>query len=186
MIKIWKEKGYLDHQTFPVLQMRVDSAVVSSDVGKLPTKLESGFDGFTADELKNWTLIYSIYALKGIIPKADLECWRLFVIACTYLCVRVITLEDIKLADIFLIRFCRRFQRIYTSERVTPNIHLHGHLKECIIEFGPVYSFWLFSFERYNGLLGSLPNNKRNIECQIMKRFLRDNQVWKVGIDTEI
>eukprot|EP00111_Clytia_hemisphaerica_P009347 TCONS_00027435-protein len=177
MIKIWKENGYLDHHTFPVLQSRVDSAVVSSDVGKLPTKLESGFDGFTADELKNCTLIYSIYALKGIIPEADLECWRLFVIACTYLCARVITLEDIELADTFLLRFCRRFQRLYTSDRVTPNIHLHGHLKECLQEFGPVYSFWLFSFERYNGLLGDLPNNKKNIECQIMKRFLRDHQV---------
>ena len=73
MIKIWKEEGFLDHQTFPVLQARVDSTVVSSDVGKLPTKLESGFDGSTADDLKNWTLIYSIYALKGIISESDLE-----------------------------------------------------------------------------------------------------------------
>ena len=30
-------------------------------------------------------------------------------------------------------------------------MHLHGHIKDCILDFGPVYSFWLFSFKRLNG-----------------------------------
>lgn len=90
MLRIWKEKNYLNKNTFPLLQSRVDSAIVPSELGKLPTKIESGFDAFTADELKNWTLYFSVYALKGLIPRADFECWRYFVIACGYLCVRSI------------------------------------------------------------------------------------------------
>ena len=35
---------------------------------------------------------------------------------------------------------------------ITPNKHLHLHLKECVENYGCVYGFWLFSFERYNGL----------------------------------
>ncbi len=29
------------------------------------------------------------------------------------------------------------------------NIHMHAHLVECVREFGPISSFWCFSFERY-------------------------------------
>uniref|UniRef100_A0A1X7VKE9 Uncharacterized protein n=1 Tax=Amphimedon queenslandica TaxID=400682 RepID=A0A1X7VKE9_AMPQE len=51
-------------------------------------------------------------------------------------------------------------------------MHFHGHIKDCIEDFGPVYSFWCFSFERLNGILGSYHTNNRNISVQIMKRFL--------------
>ena len=64
------------------------------------------------------------------------------------------------------------FQQIYGKEHCTINIHLHGHLKECVMDFGPVYSFWLFSFERLNGLLGSYHTNGRDVSLQIMRRFL--------------
>ena len=52
------------------------------------------------------------------------------------------------------------------------NMHLHGHLTACIRDFGPVYSFWCFSFERLNGLLGSYHTNNRDISIQIANRFL--------------
>ena len=42
---------------------------------------------------------------------------------------------------------------ILGQEYVTPNMHLHGHLIERLFDYGPIYSFWLFSFERFNGLL---------------------------------
>ena len=37
--------------------------------------------------------------------------------------------------------------------------------------------FWLFSFERYNGILGKQSTNCGGIEIQLMSRFLKDNQV---------
>ena len=43
------------------------------------------------------------------------------------------------------------------------------------MDYGPVYSFWLFSFERYNGILGHQPTNNRCVETQILERFLEDN-----------
>ena len=52
---------------------------------------------------------------------------------------------------------------------------MHGHLKEVVLNYGPVQEFWLFSFERYNGVLGNQPTNNKNIEPQLMQRFLRDN-----------
>ena len=39
----------------------------------------------------------------------------------------------------------------------------------------PSHIFWLFSFERYNGLLGNQPNNNHAIELQLLNRFNNDN-----------
>ena len=52
---------------------------------------------------------------------------------------------------------------------------MHLYLAECLRDFGPLHGFWLYSFERFNGLLGNQPNNNRSIELQLINRFLRDN-----------
>lgn len=57
-------------------------------------------------------------------------------------------------------------------------MHLHCHLIDIVRDYGPIYSFWLFSFERYNGLLGAVPTNKRNIELQMFRRFQRSQAVF--------
>ena len=60
------------------------------------------------------------------------------------------------------------------------NVHLHVHLKDCLLDFGPIYSFWLFSFERYNRLLSNLSTRKRYIELQIMRRFWTGNIIMNL------
>ena len=50
IMKIWKENNILESHHFNEIQERVNKAIVPSDLGKLPTKSESAFDGFTADE----------------------------------------------------------------------------------------------------------------------------------------
>lgn len=52
------------------------------------------------------------------------------------------------------------------------NMHLHLHLLHSFQDFGPANAFWLYAFERYNGILGSFHTNNVRIECQIMQRFL--------------
>lgn len=59
---------------------------------------------------------------------------------------------------------------------ITPNMHMHGHLKEVLNDFGPVQEFWCFSFERFNGILGNQPTNNRSVEPQLLQRFLRDRR----------
>ena len=38
--------------------------------------------------------------------------------------------------------------------------------------YGSIYGFWLFSFERYNGILGSYHTNNKTVEIQIMRKFM--------------
>ncbi len=57
---------------------------------------------------------------------------------------------------------------------------MHAHLVECVREFGPISSFWCFSFERMNGILGNEPTNNRSIELQFMQRFVSDNSHFQL------
>ena len=52
---------------------------------------------------------------------------------------------------------------------------MHCHLKSVLLDYGPVFGFWLFSYERYNGILEHQPTSNRCIETQLMRRFLQDN-----------
>ena len=54
-------------------------------------------------------------------------------------------------------------------------MHLHGHLFDCLFDFGQIYLFWLFSFERENGILGSYLTNRKQIETQVMKKYLKES-----------
>ena len=85
-----------------------------------------------------------------------------------------------------LLQFCKRSQHLYGRTLITPNMHImHMHLSTCFEDYGPSHGFWLFAFERYNGILGSTPNNSRSVEVQLLNRFLNDNNVLNAGMPTE-
>ena len=54
------------------------------------------------------------------------------------------------------------------------NLHVHLHLKECFLDYGPLHAFWAFPFEHFNGLLESYFTNKKAIEEQIMRKFCQE------------
>ena len=70
-----------------------------------------------------------------------------------------------------LMDFCKTFEQLYGKQYYTINMHLHAHLMDCIVDYGPVYAFWLFSYERLNGVLGSYHTNCHDISLQLMRRF---------------
>ena len=116
-------------------------------MGRNPCKIASSFSGFTADQFKNWTN-FSVMALHNILPNEHLQCWYYFVQASRLLCQMTITDAQIELADAFLLQFCCRVERLYGKGVVTPNMHLHCHLKQSLYDYGPIHNFWLFSYER--------------------------------------
>ena len=171
MLSVWKSCGHFSAEKLEAIQSKVDSFIVPDDVGRIPAKISSGFSGFSADQWKNWTLLYSLPSLKEILPHKEYDCWLLFVKACNLLCRRQITADQLERADEFLVSFCMEFEKLYDHSYCTINMHLHCHLKECLNDFGPVYSFWLFSFERLNGILGNYHTNNHDISLQIMRHF---------------
>ena len=56
----WKNREYISNHQFDDLQKMVDEIYVPRDTGRIPKKIRSGFSGFTADQWRLWTLIFSI------------------------------------------------------------------------------------------------------------------------------
>ena len=178
------ESPLIEKVQLPVLQERVDNCVVPSSMGRIPHKIASLCSSFTADQWKTWTNVFSLFALHDILEDDHFECWRLFVHASRLLSNSRITLDEAEKGHQLLLQFCNRFEQLYGSELVTPNMHLHTHLLDCIKDYGPIYSFWLFSFERYNGLLGGYRTNQRSVELQLMRAFMSDLHIHDLKDDT--
>ena len=157
------------------MQEFVDDIHVPPDIGRIPRKLESGFSGFTAAQFKNWVNLFSVPVLHGVIDDKYMEYWRHLVLASRLLCKYSLTSMDITVADTLLVQFCKKTEETFGKSAITPNMHLHGHLKTVIEDFGPLHGFWLFAYERYNGILGNYPSNNKSIEAQLMKKFLNDS-----------
>ena len=130
------------------------------------------FTAFTADEWKNWITLYSPYILYGILPNADFECWCYFVEACQLVCQPIINTYQIVKSHDLLVRFCTTYEQLYGRERCTPNMHMSCHLKDIMLDYGPVHGFWCFSLERYNGVLEAMQKSWINPEKQLMQKFL--------------
>lgn len=185
MLEVWVKHNLLTANSFDIIEKAASLLSCPNDVGRLPLKIGSSFIGFTADQWKMWTLAYSAVVLKGVIPDNHLRVWLLFVRACSLLCSRTLKKSDLETAHSYLKQFCIKFIDIYGYEHFTPNMHMHMHLKDCCYDYGSIYGFWCFAFERCNGILGSFQTNNRNIESQIMKRYIFQQQVFKLQFPIE-
>ena len=107
MLHLWVNSGILSNSDFSIIQETVDCMIVPTVVGRTPRKILTSFSSFTANQFKNWIIIFSIPSLYGILAPEHLECWRDFVLACRIICKHCLTESDIGLADAFLLRFCR-------------------------------------------------------------------------------
>ena len=183
--KIFIKNAIISENDLKVLQNRINKVIAPSDIGRIPYKIESSFNSFTADQYKNWVNHYSIMCLHGLLSTEHLECWRHLVLACRILCKFTLTRNEIVIADALLLQFCRRTELLFGKDVITPNMHMSCHIKECILDYGPINNFWLFSFERFNGVLGKLPHNNRSIEVQMMRRFLSDTNSMRIELPND-
>lgn len=170
---IWIETGLLTKDKLSLTNDTISHFVVPNNIGRVPSNIASNYFSFKAAQWSTWTTIYSPVALKNILPDEHYKCWLLFVRAVSIISQRIITESDIQSADSLLVMFCKKVTDLYGTHYCTPNMHMHLHVKETLLDFGPVHATWCFSFERYNGILGSRPTNNKAVEVQFMSSFLR-------------
>ena len=115
--------------------------------------------------------------LKDVLPAAHFRCWLLFVRACSILSQRILSISDVDTADMLLETFCKTVEQLYGKEKCTPNMHLHLHLKQCLIDFGPSHAFWCYSFEWCNGILGSFLTNNKSVEVQLNEEVYKKSGI---------
>jgi hypothetical protein len=142
-----------------IAQDRMNNIELPSDIGRIPPKIAIGKDGFsklTADEWKTFIMIYSTTILWDMLDDNDRKILGHFVRACNLLVTRFITEDDLKEAQERLKDMACIIENEYGPEFITSNIHLALHIPDCCRDYGPIYSFWLFPFERLNGYIGKI------------------------------
>ncbi|GET58089.1 uncharacterized protein LOC107356306 [Rhizophagus irregularis DAOM 181602=DAOM 197198] len=177
---IFVSQGKLSMEQLRVAQNRMDHVKLPSDIGRIPPKIAIGSDGFsnlTADQWKTFIMIYSTAILWDMLDDNDRKILGYFVRACNLLVTRIITEDDLKEAQERLKDMAYLIENTYGPEFITSNIHLSLHIPDCCRDYGPIYSFWLFPFERLNGYIGSYPNSNRKIEPELMKIVLKNTLV---------
>ncbi|PKY56565.1 hypothetical protein RhiirA4_476956 [Rhizophagus irregularis] len=177
---IFVNQGKLSMEQLRVAQNRMDHVELPSDIGRIPPKIAIGNDGFsnlTADQWKTFIMIYSTTVLWDMLDNDDRKILGYFVRACNLLVTRIITEDDLTEAQERLKDMSHLIENTYGPEFITSNIHLALHIADCCRDYGPVYSFWLFPFERLNGFIGSYPNSNRQIEPELMKIVLKNTLI---------
>jgi hypothetical protein len=171
MIQLWKDRNLLSDKDMKEIQRRMDSLKVPSDVGSYVSKLTHNMSKFTAEEMKKFCIIFSPFLLHGILPDAYFSNFLVFAEACRLLCVRIVSDEQLDEVQRKFEEFLSEAETLYGEEVITANMHLHLHLVDVVKDWGPVYAFWLFPFERLNGVLGDIATNHHNVEVQLLDRI---------------
>ena len=154
--RLWVDEGVLISSDLKKAQTIINQFQVPSDLGRIPGKIHAGegFSNFTADQWRTFVTIHATVALWDHLLAKDRKILTHLVRVCTILVSRIIEVDLMREAHQRLIKIVKLIEEHYGRDKVTPNLHLSLHLCECSLDFGPLYAFWCFSFERMNGVLG--------------------------------
>ena len=177
VFEVWVDKKVLTKRNLVELERRIKLFNVPCDVGRVPSHMSS-YKSFTANQWKNWIILYSCVLLKDMLSSTDYRCWKFFVHSCVIINSCYLRESDIRSVHLFLQQFCLQFETLYGRETCTFNMHLHMHLAKTLLDFGPAHASWCYAFERFNGLLGSYSTNNKAIEPQIMRRFIEHQAIF--------
>ena len=82
MFKLWIEQNLLSKKDIQTMEKRIKEFDVGTGLGRLPHKMSANYGCYTASQWKNWTLVYSLFVLNGLLPEDHMRCWQAFVLAC--------------------------------------------------------------------------------------------------------
>lgn len=156
MTKLWIGGGILDNTKLKTMQKRADMISLTSDIGRRPVRIATGegFSNFTADMWKTFMLVFAIPVTWDFLDEVDQKILAYFVRACNILTSRGLKKKELNEAFVRLLEMNKLIERKYGKDKISPNLHLCLHICECALDYGPLSSFWCFSFERMNGILG--------------------------------
>ncbi|EIW84541.1 hypothetical protein CONPUDRAFT_49943 [Coniophora puteana RWD-64-598 SS2] len=93
---------------------------------------------------------------------------------------REISMDQARIGQSFLAQYCERF--IALGIPLRPNHHVAMHTADVIRLFGPVYAWWLFAFERFNGMLERVKHNGHDggeMELTLMRAWVQGHLIYE-------
>lgn len=190
IIKLLKRAGVLDDAAIATLHALIKRVALPRDLGAgMARKIKAGFSSMSADELKLFWLVFAEPFLKRSIlgPKFTSKMRRLvcaFAAAVRLVSSAVLTTRQINEIGTHLLTTCRLMEDIFGASSISINQHLHVHLTDCLLDFGPSPAFNLFALERMNGALGRVPHNLSALEVSVMRHLSELVSLMSTPTDT--
>lgn len=94
---------------------------------------------------------------------------------------RTITMAQAHLGQNFLLQYCQRCLDL--KIHLVINHHLSMHYIKMIKRFGPVYGWWLFAFERFNGMLEKVNVNGHDggrMEVTLLRNWVQTHLLYEL------
>ena len=161
---------------------RINNICVPYDVGCLPSDWndQSDFNGMTAQQWKNFALIYARPCFSDLLPQNAYESICLLCEIVEFITKPVFNDDDNLKLYRLLHEHHKIFETVYGKWQVSVNYHMALYIPEVIADYGPPQVYWCFFYERMNEMLSDISCNNRNIELQIpnkiFQRFTLDDE----------
>jgi hypothetical protein len=94
---------------------------------------------------------------------------------------KVISMDQAKAGQMYLANYCQRM--ILLGAPLTINHHIAMHFSSMIKIFGPIYSWWLFAFERFNGMLEKVNHNGHDggqMELTMLRNWVQTHLIYEL------
>lgn len=155
---------------------RMKEMKVPYDVGRLPLHMteKKTLSGLTAQQLKNYIVIYAKACLFNLIPAKAYNCFALLSEAVRIITLPCITSQEISDLEDILEEHHHSYTALCGKWSVSINYHMVLHAPQMLRDFGPASGYWCFPFERYNGVLETVSNSGRTVEQQFIHSFQND------------
>ncbi|KDQ09801.1 hypothetical protein BOTBODRAFT_97245, partial [Botryobasidium botryosum FD-172 SS1] len=187
----------------------MESVEWPSSIGRLPKNLADNPKLKKADEWRRvaaiWPVVFfvmwrtnddDISATAASIPanaksrptftRSNIQIYQALLRLCAaarILSSRAISVDTARWGISLLQQYCR----LLLSLRVPlmPNHHVAMHYLTFFKLFGPVYGWWLFAFERFNGMLEKIKTNNRSdggMEITLMRHWVRYHRLYELSL----
>lgn len=147
-----------------------DLMSLPSWIGRLPPRIGSTQHGkLSADQLRTaccinfvTTLIHTWgHAPQGSKWKGLLDNFMNLVAAVKLAHMHTLTPQCIKKYHTFMHTYLTGMLELYPHHGILPVHHLSLHLTQLLERYGPVHAWRCFPFERYNGVMQTIPTNTK-------------------------
>ena len=142
------------------------------DIGCISSNINGKTDltSLTADQWKNFALIYARPCLSGLLSTNAYKSVCLLCEIVELITKPIYYTEDITTLYRKLNDHHKMYASVYGKWEVSVNYHFALHIPDPISDYGPPQVYWCFAYERMNGILCEVqitvkiltPDNKQN------------------------
>lgn len=168
-MKYCDEEYYIgDEETIETLNNKLKLLRPPVEVRRFPRDI-SAWKHWTARDLENFLLYYSIPVLTDVLPRKYLDHWILLRQSIYLLLQREITESQLKLAQEYMIHFTVQAEQLYGVGMMTFNMHIGTHLFDHVRRWGPIFTVSGFAYETGNKTLKELIHSQHGIPHQVCR-----------------